>query len=171
MEKQQDKVKDIDSLAELISKEKKAGKKVALVTGCFDVIHHGHLGLFDFVKEDADILVVGIDNDETIAASKGKDRPIFKQAVRTKMLSDLVQVDYVFIVEEKVVFDSDEADEVYAGVVKKIMPDFIATNKEADRYWGKKLKRAEELGVEFIAEESKKLTSTTEVAKLLESEL
>lgn len=46
------------------------GKKVGLVTGCFDILHFGHISIFEFAKSHVDILLVGIDSDESIKINK-----------------------------------------------------------------------------------------------------
>lgn len=71
------------------------GKTVGLITGCFDVLHLGHLGIFQFAKKHVDILVVGIDSDEAVKATKGPTRPINTQKHRCQLVAELISVDYV----------------------------------------------------------------------------
>lgn len=171
MKKQENKVKSIKEIAKIVAGRKEKGEKVALITGCFDVLHYGYLTLFDFVKDNADLLIIGLDNDVTIRASKGPTRPIFGQEVRAKMLSGLVKVDYVFVIQEEVVFDSSEADNVYEKIVKIISPGMIVTNTKADRYWKKKALRAKKLGVEFLKHRVMPPSSSSKIAALLGKEL
>ena len=49
--------------------------KTVWTNGCFDVLHRGHIELFKYAKSLGDYLVVGIDTDERVKASKGSSRP------------------------------------------------------------------------------------------------
>ena len=69
--------------------------------GCFDVLHVGHIRMFEFAKSLGDKLVVGIDSDNRVKKSKGSNRPINSQNDRIEMLRSIKFVDDV------VVFDSD----------------------------------------------------------------
>ena len=161
------KVKSITKIKEEIALQKKKGKKTALITGCFDIIHIGHLKLFEYAKKNADVLVVGIENDKSVSSSKGKGRPIFNQKDRAEMLSRLTSVDYVFINETLVEFGSLHADDAYERIVKTIGPDFIVTTSEADKYWKNKANRARKMGTGFLANKTKRNISSTKIAKLL----
>lgn len=74
-------------------------RKTITVTGCFDILHIGHISLFQFCKDNFpgyDLCVL-LDSDERVAKSKGKGRPINNQEDRRKMLESLRWVDYVTI--------------------------------------------------------------------------
>ena len=75
----------------------KLNKKIGLVNGCFDVLHIGHIRLFDFAKSNCDFLFVAIDSDEMIKKSKGPDRPFNNQQDRQEMLNALKSVFEVII--------------------------------------------------------------------------
>lgn len=68
---------------------------LALVNGCFDVLHVGHLALFEFAKENCDQLYVLIDSDEMVREAKGEGRPFNCHRDRIKMLESLRTVDQV----------------------------------------------------------------------------
>lgn len=70
------KEKTLSQVVKIVTAAKRARKKVGLITGCFDVIHVGHVELFQFAKKYCDVVVVGLDSDETIKLNKGPDRPI-----------------------------------------------------------------------------------------------
>ena len=76
--------------------------KKAFVTGCYDIVHVGHLELFKFCKSMADWLVVGLDTDERVKESKGPERPINSLDARMKFLQAIKYVDEIFV------FGSDE---------------------------------------------------------------
>jgi len=62
--------------AKLRKKFRKEGKKLGLITGCFDILHIGHIKFFREAKKRVDFLMVGLDNDKSIKLSKGIGRPI-----------------------------------------------------------------------------------------------
>ena len=95
--------------------------KTAFVNGCFDILHYGHLKLFEFAKSQADILVIGIDSDTRVSKLKGPTRPFNSQEIRKYFLESLVYTDKV------VVFDSDEQ---LTDLVKKIKPQIMIVGKE-----------------------------------------
>lgn len=70
--------------------------------GCFDVIHAGHVALFEYARSLGDRLIVGLDTDERVRLSKGQSRPIHTLEQRMKVVSSLRFVDNV------VSFSSDD---------------------------------------------------------------
>tara|TARA_R110002020_G_scaffold342974_7_gene557335 strand:+ start:285 stop:686 length:402 start_codon:yes stop_codon:yes gene_type:complete len=79
--------------------------KTIWTNGCFDVLHRGHIELFKYAKSLGDWLVVGIDTDERVKASKGESRPFNTVEDRVAMLESIKYVDEIRV------FDSnDELD-------------------------------------------------------------
>lgn len=165
------KVKTLSQLAKICESLRKKGKTIGLITGCFDILHLGHVKLFRFAKKQVGVLVVGVDNDKSIRLSKGKNRPIFSQRERIQMLTGLENIDYIFPVRKTTIFDSEKADAVHEEIVKKIKPNAIITGIRADRFWLNKKTRAEKLGIKFIPDERHKEYSSSKIIRLLESEL
>ena len=64
-------------------------------SGCFDILHKGHIELFRYAKSLGDELVVGIDSDEKIKLDKGKNRPINDLQYRMTMLQSIKYIDKV----------------------------------------------------------------------------
>ena len=64
-------------------------------SGCFDILHKGHIELFRYAKSLGDELVVGIDSDEKIKKDKGKKRPINDLQYRMTMLQSIKYIDKV----------------------------------------------------------------------------
>jgi D-beta-D-heptose 7-phosphate kinase/D-beta-D-heptose 1-phosphate adenosyltransferase len=70
------KVTTLTKVAKLARVARRDGKTIGLVTGSFDLIHLGHINLFRFAKKHTDIVIVGLDNDQTIKLVKVNNRHI-----------------------------------------------------------------------------------------------
>ncbi len=82
-------------VAELTAK----GKKIAFANGHFDVLHVGHLRYLRAARAEGDALVVGINDDASVARLKGPGRPIVPAAERAELLAALEPVDFVVVFE------------------------------------------------------------------------
>ena len=71
--------------------------KIIWTNGCFDIMHPGHIELFNAAKALGDRLIVGIDTDEKVALDKGTDRPINNICYRVAMLKAIKYIDEVVI--------------------------------------------------------------------------
>ncbi|MEE8319163.1 MAG: D-glycero-beta-D-manno-heptose 1-phosphate adenylyltransferase [bacterium] len=71
------------------------GLTVVFTNGCFDLIHPGHTSYLRQARELGDLLVVGINTDESVTSLKGPGRPILNQAERVEILLSLRWVDAV----------------------------------------------------------------------------
>ncbi|MGM0507804.1 MAG: D-glycero-beta-D-manno-heptose 1-phosphate adenylyltransferase [Fusobacteriota bacterium] len=85
----------------IIKEEKKKSKKIVFTNGCFDILHVGHLRYLKQAKQLGDILVVGLNSDDSVKNLKGKNRPYVSQENRAEMLLGLKPVNYVIIFNEK----------------------------------------------------------------------
>lgn len=74
--------------------------KVVFTNGCFDIVHAGHIQLLEFAKSKGDVLIVGLNSDDSIRNLKGSTRPIMPQHDRARLLAALEVVDYVVIFDE-----------------------------------------------------------------------
>jgi len=75
-------------------------KKVVFTNGCFDIIHAGHVRYLTTAKNFGDVLIVGLNSDNSVRKLKGASRPINNQADRAEVLLALKPVDYVIIFDE-----------------------------------------------------------------------
>ncbi len=89
------KIFPIRTLANIISKIKKKGKKIVLCHGVFDLLHVGHIKHLKKAKELGDVLVVTLTADQYV--NKGPNRPVFNQNLRSESIAALEPVDYVAI--------------------------------------------------------------------------
>lgn len=70
-------------------------KKIIFTNGCFDILHLGHISYLEKAKEKGDLLIVGVNSDDSVKRLKGKNRPIIDENERMAMLASLECVDYV----------------------------------------------------------------------------
>ena len=94
------KIKSREEITKIAEQLKKEGKKIVTTNGAFDLLHYGHVKLFEFAKQQGDILIVGLNSDESIKKYKDENRPITKQEHRAEILAALEFIDYVTIFDE-----------------------------------------------------------------------
>ncbi len=82
-------------LSEIIRKEKDKGKKIVFTNGCFDILHRGHVEYLEYASTLGDILVIGVNSDESVRRLKGKERPINTLADRMYVLAALYMTDFI----------------------------------------------------------------------------
>ena len=70
---------------------------VGLTSGCFDLIHFGHLHYLDRCRRARDKLIVGVDSDAMVRAAKGPARPIVPELERLALINSLGVVDAAFL--------------------------------------------------------------------------
>jgi D-beta-D-heptose 7-phosphate kinase/D-beta-D-heptose 1-phosphate adenosyltransferase len=101
---------EVDKLTEF------QNKNVVFTNGCFDIIHSAHLKLLNFSKQQGDVLVVGLNSDDSIKRIKGETRPINDINERSELLLNLNNiVDYVVIFNEDTPYN----------ILKYIQPNVI----------------------------------------------
>ncbi|MBW1821073.1 MAG: D-glycero-beta-D-manno-heptose 1-phosphate adenylyltransferase [Deltaproteobacteria bacterium] len=76
---------------------KKSGKKIVFTNGCFDILHVGHVRYLAAARSEGDVLVVGLNSDESVKSIKSTKRPIVKQDERAEVLASLWCVDYIVL--------------------------------------------------------------------------
>jgi rfaE bifunctional protein nucleotidyltransferase chain/domain len=79
---------------------RRAGLRVVWSNGAFDLLHHGHVRSLEAAKELGDVLVVGVNADETVRRLKGAGRPVVPAAQRAEVVAALRAVDRVVVFEE-----------------------------------------------------------------------
>ncbi len=87
-------------LKTIIESYKQNGKIIGFTNGCFDIIHKGHITYLFQAKEYCDILVVGVNTDESIRRIKGIKKPINSLEDRIIVLSAIEAVDFVTVFDE-----------------------------------------------------------------------
>ena len=82
-------------IKELIDNYKAQGKRIVFTNGCFDILHSGHVSYLKGSKAEGDILIVGLNNDDSIKRLKGLQRPINSLNDRIEVLSELSCIDHI----------------------------------------------------------------------------
>ncbi len=90
-----DKLLNLKSLEKLIKTLKNKRKKIVFTNGCFDLIHPGHIEVLKQAKNKGDILIVGLNSDQSIKKIKGGNRPVLDLKSRISILSAIGYVDYI----------------------------------------------------------------------------
>ena len=91
------------------------------VNGVFDVLHRGHIELFNFAKNQGGYLTVGIDADKRVKKSKGESRPVNNETDRKYFLEAIKYV------EEVKIFNSDEQ---LSNIIKQYKPDCMVIGSD-----------------------------------------
>ena len=80
---------------------RRQNKKIVFTNGCFDIIHAGHVRYLTTAKNFGDVLIVGLNTDESVKRLKGDSRPINNQFDRAEVLLGLKAVDHVIFFGEQ----------------------------------------------------------------------
>lgn len=102
-----------------IIKKSLTDKKLILTSGCYDILHVGHLNTLKKAKDLGDILIVCLSSDKQIRALKGETRPINKFEDRLNLFKTIECVDYIFPYEEEYI----ETEETLGSIMKNLDPD------------------------------------------------
>ena len=88
-------IKSLEEIALLSEELKKRGKKIVFTNGCFDILHVGHVKYLEEAKSYGDVLILGLNSDESVRRLKGSTRPVNTENDRAYILASLEAVDYV----------------------------------------------------------------------------
>lgn len=114
IEKEYTKLKSLEELKEIRVDLKRKGKKVVFTSGCYDILHPGHIELLKIAKSYGDVLVLAINGDKSsFFKTKGDDRPILNEDERVRVLSGLESIDYI------TTFDEDTP----LRIIRELKPD------------------------------------------------
>ena len=93
-----DKIKTLEEIIKI--RQDLKDKKLVFTNGCFDIIHSGHVLYLEEAKSCGDILILGLNSDQSVKRLKGESRPINNEQDRSIVLSGLQSIDYVIVFEE-----------------------------------------------------------------------
>ena len=108
-------LKSLEEIKLIRSALKADNKKVVFTNGCFDLVHAGHIDYLNKAKALGDVLIIGLNTDNSVKRIKGDKRPIINEDERAEILSSLKPVDYV------VFFDEDTP----AELINELIPDIL----------------------------------------------
>jgi D-beta-D-heptose 7-phosphate kinase/D-beta-D-heptose 1-phosphate adenosyltransferase len=128
------KVLPLSALLAEIAPRRRAGERVVFTNGCFDLLHPGHVTYLEAARDLGDLLVVGLNSDESVRRLKGPARPILPQDDRAAVLAGLRSVDYV------VVFGEDTP----LALIEALLPDVLVKGGDwaVDRIVGREVVEA-----------------------------
>ena len=90
------KIAELPELLERLKPVRSQGWRIVFTNGCFDILHPGHVDLLTRARELGDMLVVGVNSDDSVRRlNKGAGRPFNSFAARAFVLAHLSCVDYV----------------------------------------------------------------------------
>ena len=108
-------IKTFDEITSIVDRLKGKGKKIVFTNGCFDILHRGHVSYLDVAKSFGDVLILGLNSDDSVRRLKGDSRPINNQEDRGFILAALESVDYVVNFYEDTPYE----------LIKLIKPDVL----------------------------------------------
>jgi rfaE bifunctional protein nucleotidyltransferase chain/domain len=94
---------------------KRAGRKVVLTNGCYDLLHPGHIRLLEQARSLGDLLILALNSDASVARLKGPSRPLISERERAEVAAGLEAVDAITIFEE------DTPRELIAAVLPDVL--------------------------------------------------
>ncbi len=97
----QNKIKTREVLAALCEKLRSEKKTIGFTSGAFDLMHAGHADYLEKAKALCDVLIVGVNTDDSVRSYKGSDRPVVPEQYRIRVVAALESVTYVFSFDER----------------------------------------------------------------------
>ena len=113
--KAKNKIVSLRTLKIKLAAARKQGQKIVFTNGCFDILHAGHVSVLEFSRSKGDVLVVGVNSDDSVKRLKGPTRPVNKEADRALVLAALESVSAVCIFPEDTPYN----------LIKLVRPDVL----------------------------------------------
>ncbi len=102
-------------VAALVADERSKGRRIVFTSGIFDLLHPGHVRYLEAARALGDLLIVGLNADESVRRHKGQGRPVTRQDDRAEVLAALASVDGVVVFQEDTPVD----------IIRRIQPDIL----------------------------------------------
>ncbi len=134
---------------------RREGKVIVFTNGCFDLLHRGHVEYLYFARSQGDVLIVGVNTDDSLRRLKGSNRPVNTLQDRLYVLAALECVDYVIPFHEDTPYE----------LIKEIQPDVLVKGKDyrPDEVVGRDI--VESRGGKLVLADYKEGYSTTELIR------
>ncbi len=146
----------IETIAPVCESLHKAGKKIVLATGFFDLLHSEHIRFLEKAKSVGDVLVVAIESDLRAKKAKGEDRPVDPQQVRGQKVSQFV--DYVILLPD----DFDHFD-AFDSLMSAVRPEIYAVSSHTTHIKSKTFLVEKYGGKLVVVHELNPAVSTTQI--------
>ncbi|SFV34798.1 D-glycero-beta-D-manno-heptose 1-phosphate adenylyltransferase [Thermoflavifilum thermophilum] len=116
----QSRIADRTSLSRHVHRWRLLGKKIVFTNGCFDLLHRGHIRLLSQAADLGDVLIVGINSDDSVKKLKGPERPLVAEQDRALLLAALCFVDAVTIFDEETPYE----------LIRMVQPDVLVKGED-----------------------------------------
>jgi len=90
----------LEELKPIRDRLRKENKRVVFTNGVFDILHRGHVEYLIEAKALGEILIVGVNSDDSVRRLKGEGRPIVVEQDRAFLVANLSSVDFVCVFQE-----------------------------------------------------------------------
>ena len=94
--------------------------RIVFTNGCFDIIHRGHVEYLSKASDKGDVLIIGLNTDQSVKKLKGNNRPVQDQTARSINLSAMT------FVNDIILFNEETPD----NLIRKILPDVLVKGKD-----------------------------------------
>ncbi len=111
----QEKIFTPESLTQKLGEWQNLNKSIVFTNGCFDLLHLGHIDYLSKSADEGDILIIGLNTDESVRKIKGVNRPVMDERSRSFILASLHFVDAVVLFDEETPFE----------LIKLVQPDVL----------------------------------------------
>jgi D-glycero-beta-D-manno-heptose 1-phosphate adenylyltransferase len=120
----------VDEAILRFGREKRNGLRVIFTNGCFDLLHPGHIQCLEQARELGDVLIVGLNSDNSVRQLKGEGRPLLPERERAEILAAMECVDAVIVFDEL----------TPQSVIARLVPDVLVKGGDwaGDRIVGRK---------------------------------
>jgi D-beta-D-heptose 7-phosphate kinase/D-beta-D-heptose 1-phosphate adenosyltransferase len=112
-----------DELESRSSEARRLGQKIVFTNGCFDLLHAGHVAYLAEARRQGDLLVVGLNSDESVRSLKGPSRPVHNEGARGVVLAALEAVDLVCVFGEATPLE----------LIQRVRPDVLVKGADYRR--------------------------------------
>lgn len=96
---------DVPTLLARLAPRRAVGDRIVFTNGCFDLLHPGHVRYLAAARALGDLLVLGLNTDDSVRRSKGPGRPILSAPERAEVLAALTAVDHIIFFSEDTPLD------------------------------------------------------------------
>jgi len=127
-------LKTQSEIVDIVARLREKNKRIVFTNGCFDILHVGHVKYLQEAKSYGDVLIVGLNTDDSVRVLKGPTRPVNSEEDRAYILGALEAVNYVVMFSEETPYE----------LIKSIAPDILV---KGGGYEGKSV-----VGAEFAQE-------------------